>query len=1728
MFAKHKWIYLFLLLLLLAVAGYLRLTSIDWDEGQQLHPDERFLIDVETRIAPAKSWAEYFDTANSPLNPNNHGLTFFVYGTLPIFMVRYAFEWLGQMDMSFPVQLVGRAFSALADLGVVLLVYLIASRLFDRRIALLAAAFSTFTVMQVQQSHFFTVDNFTNFFTYLALFFALRIASKKIPVASLEGEAPSPHLSFPDFALFGIALGMAVASKASAAPLAMVLPAGLAIFLWRMPRDQREALYGSGVAYMLLAAAMSLLAFRIFQPYAFAGPSFFNLRLNPHWVDTMRQLSAQVTGDVDWPPSMQWARRPIWFALQHLTLWGLGVPLALAAWSGFIWMAWRLYRNDWRKPEIVLWGWAVVYLGWQSMAFNPTMRYLLPAYPALAIFGAWALLRLWDEGALSRDDGSLWRYWARPVSVALIGLTVLGSALWAFAFVRIYQTPITRIAATRWIYQNLPGPLTLSVRDGEEEFNQPLPFPRDFLVTAQTPYFTAISPKGGGQLEEVGLHHLLAPILLELRSGEGEAATLLTQKTEIFDLLGLTPGEAGELLLPLPGGLQGTYLLALYLPAGEGQVRLEQVEAYNSQFPEQEPLLLLAQPQELELGQENLLDFALDQSLVVDHLRVRFTVLGPLELAPQNLVLKVSVTPGMDTIVAEVRRTIVPTTNKGALESASAFVLEPAVNLEEGQELYLQLEMESEGVITLLGSAVINESSWDDGLPRRIDGYDGFAGIYQGDLNLEMYWDEDLSKLERFLNFLERGEYIFISSSRQWASLPRIPERFPLVSEYYRLLLGCPAERSVESCYNSAQVDSFEGLLGFDLVQVFESPPRIDSLVIHDQASEEAFTVYDHPKVFIFKKRADYDHEAVTALLSAVDLEHVQHITPKQASGRVAPTLMLPEFRWDTQRARGTWSELFNSDAWGNTSPWISALVWYLALAVLGLAAFPLLRMALPGLGDGGYPFARLAGLLLLSYFAWLGASLGLTFSRTWLGLVAVTIILAGFVLAYPKRAELRTFWNSKRAYLLRVELLFLAFFVFMLLLRLGNADLWHPGKGGEKPMDFSYFNAVLKSTSFPPYDPWFSGGYINYYYYGFVLVGSLTKLLGILPSVAYNLILPTLFAMLALGAYSLTWNLFDAWKRRSNEDEVPIPSAFAALSAALAVNLLGNLGSLQMIFQGYQRLGAEGALNGEVGIFTRMFWFARGLIINLRGDALPFGLGDWYWNPTRIIPAPGETIPITEFPLFTFTYADLHAHMIALPLTLLALAWALSAIQSRAWEGQRTPLQLGWSFALAAIAIGSLRPTNTWDFPTYLLIGALATAYAIWRYAPRTRSKDGGLSSPWLYIIGGPVLLAFLSLLAYQPYAEWYRQGFTSMQLWRGTHTPSGAYLVHWGIFFFFIVAWMIWETRQWLAATPLSSLRKLEPYRPFIYAGFLLVLAVLLALVALEVHIAWLVWPLMLWTGLLILGPKLPVEKRLVLFLVGTGLFLTLMVEVIVLRGDIFRMNTVFKFYIQVWVLFGLSAALALAWTLSEINQWLSAWRRTWRLAAIALLVSAGLFLLLGVPAKIQDRMVADAPRTLDGMRYMQHAVYYDKDQALDLNQDYETIRWLQENVKGSPVIVEAHTGEYKWGSRISIYTGLPSVVGWNWHQRQQREFVPGNDVWARVYAVEDFYLSSDLTQVKDFLRSYEVKYIVVGQLERAYYPGPGLEKFESQDGILWREVFRFEDTVVYEVLDVALASQ
>ncbi|HID86501.1 MAG TPA: phospholipid carrier-dependent glycosyltransferase, partial [Anaerolineae bacterium] len=205
-----------LLGLILIVGAYFRFVGLNWDADQHLHPDERFLTMVETSIALPRSLGEYFNSAISPLNPYNRGHSLFVYGTLPLFLTRIAGQMVHKTEY-WNIHLVGRALSALFDLGSVVLIFLIGRKLYDRRVGLLSAALLAMAVFPIQQSHFFAVDTFANFFVVAALYFAILVAR--------EGRWWA-------YGLLGASFGMAIACKINLVTLAAIVVLAAAVHLY--------------------------------------------------------------------------------------------------------------------------------------------------------------------------------------------------------------------------------------------------------------------------------------------------------------------------------------------------------------------------------------------------------------------------------------------------------------------------------------------------------------------------------------------------------------------------------------------------------------------------------------------------------------------------------------------------------------------------------------------------------------------------------------------------------------------------------------------------------------------------------------------------------------------------------------------------------------------------------------------------------------------------------------------------------------------------------------------------------------------------------------------------------------------------------------------------------------------------------------------------------------------------------------------------------------------------------------------------------------------------------------------------------------------------------------------------------------------------------------------------------------------------------------------------------
>ena len=239
---------------------------------------------------------------------------------------------------------------------------------------------------------------------------------------------------------------------------------------------------------------------------------------------------------------------------------------------------------------------------------------------------------------------------------------------------------------------------------------------------------------------------------------------------------------------------------------------------------------------------------------------------------------------------------------------------------------------------------------------------------------------------------------------------------------------------------------------------------------------------------------------------------------------------------------------------------------------------------------------------------------------------------------------------------------------------------------------------------------------------------------------------------------------------------------------------------------------------------------------------------------------------------------------------------------------------------------------------------------------------------------------------------------------------------------------------------------------------------------------------------------------------------------VDLVRIEGDIGRMNTQFKYYLEMWILLSLASAFLL-WQLVDRYRGNFGWARAvWTVVLLLFVGSSLIYTVMGAKSRIADRFT-DGPITLDGADYMTRAVHWEKDRPLMLKNDLEAIQWLQDNVRGSPVVLEAHGDQYHWNSRISSYTGLPTVLGWPWHQMQQR-LAYDFTVRERASVVTELYETWDVTRAEDLLDEHEIKYIVVGELERAYYSPAGLQKFQimARSGVL-QPVFQNEGVVIYQ---------
>jgi uncharacterized membrane protein len=238
---------------------------------------------------------------------------------------------------------------------------------------------------------------------------------------------------------------------------------------------------------------------------------------------------------------------------------------------------------------------------------------------------------------------------------------------------------------------------------------------------------------------------------------------------------------------------------------------------------------------------------------------------------------------------------------------------------------------------------------------------------------------------------------------------------------------------------------------------------------------------------------------------------------------------------------------------------------------------------------------------------------------------------------------------------------------------------------------------------------------------------------------------------------------------------------------------------------------------------------------------------------------------------------------------------------------------------------------------------------------------------------------------------------------------------------------------------------------------------------------------------------------QRRLAPLLAGIGALLIAASDTLVLWD---RMNTVFKLYLEAWLLFALAAA---AWMHAPTT---TSTARRFRVMLLAIpLTAAALTTLTGTYAMLRSHHVAGPRPTLDGQAYLER----------NRPDEAAAIRWLNSHVRGTPTLLEAQGAPYREYSRISMHTGLPTVVGWEYHLYQRAH--EWKTIRQRQADVDRLYQSTQRKTVEELLRRYRIALVFVGSLEHHEFPVSGLRKF-SEWTDLFSETFRSGDVRIFRV--------
>ena len=455
-----------LLFVILILGTILRLYGLNWDQGFHLHPDERAIVMFTIPLQFPKSLDEFL-SPSSPLNPH-----FFAYGNFPLYLLKAVASFLSNFEPSYlsydRINLIGRSISAMADIGTIFLIFLLAKKIINRTTGLLASFFYAISVFPIQASHFYAVDTLLTFFILFTLYQLIRFYEKPLLKNAI---------------LVGVCFGLSLVTKISAIPLIIAVFAAITadfvlifikkphkphVWLPHVPRFLKRLIF-DGVIIAFTTGIM----FVILQPYAIID---FQEFLKQNLLQSEMTHNAFV-----FPYTLQYVGKiPYWYEIKNVYLWGLGPILGSLSFLGILYISFKVSVEHYSSSEersdesrrsivsssrqartiIILIFFFAYFLIVGKFAVG-WMRYMLPLYPLFALFAAIFALKL---HILVKRKLKM----PKRLFVILNSLFIILISVWTLSFMNIYTKSNTRVLASEWIYKNIPENKILAIEHWDD------------------------------------------------------------------------------------------------------------------------------------------------------------------------------------------------------------------------------------------------------------------------------------------------------------------------------------------------------------------------------------------------------------------------------------------------------------------------------------------------------------------------------------------------------------------------------------------------------------------------------------------------------------------------------------------------------------------------------------------------------------------------------------------------------------------------------------------------------------------------------------------------------------------------------------------------------------------------------------------------------------------------------------------------------------------------------------------------------------------------------------------------------------------------------------------------------------------------------------------------------------------------------------------------------------